>query len=164
MRYPDQGRSGGDVSQLQTARILARADDPFDQIPLGEKAYHLVVTSNDQGTHIMVSHQGDRLLFLERVENARGEAVISRDKARREEAWDRLEKAYADGIAWGEMKQRLFEYINEQLGPARDEYERLVADPAVVEAELRKGAERARELSVPYLEQIRDAIGIRRLG
>jgi tryptophanyl-tRNA synthetase len=75
-----------------------------------------------------------------------------------------IEKAYADGIAWGEMKQRLFEYINEQLRPARDEYERLVADPAVVEAELRKGAERARALSAPYLEQIRDAIGIRRLG
>ncbi|MEM9779965.1 MAG: 30S ribosomal protein S1, partial [Pseudomonadota bacterium] len=32
-------------------------------------------------------------VYLERVENARGEAVISRDKARREEAWDRLEKA-----------------------------------------------------------------------
>ncbi|MEM8787776.1 MAG: 30S ribosomal protein S1 [Pseudomonadota bacterium] len=32
-------------------------------------------------------------VYLERVENARGEAVISREKARREEAWDRLEKA-----------------------------------------------------------------------
>ena len=40
---------------------------------------------------------GDEVeVFLDRVENARGEAVISRDKARREEAWDRLEKAYAD--------------------------------------------------------------------
>lgn len=33
-------------------------------------------------------------VFLERVENTRGEAVVSREKARREEAWDRLEKAY----------------------------------------------------------------------
>lgn len=40
--------------------------------------------------------EGDSVeVYLERVENARGEAVISRDKARREEAWDRLEKAYA---------------------------------------------------------------------
>ena len=30
-------------------------------------------------------------VYLDRVENARGEAVLSRDKARREEAWDRLE-------------------------------------------------------------------------
>jgi small subunit ribosomal protein S1 len=33
-------------------------------------------------------------VFLERVENAMGEAVISRDKARREEAWTRLEGVY----------------------------------------------------------------------
>jgi len=75
-----------------------------------------------------------------------------------------IEKAYAEGIAWGEMKQRLFEYINDHIKPARDEYERLIADPAAVEAELIRGAERARELSAPYLDQIRDAIGIRRLG
>ena len=36
-------------------------------------------------------------VYLERVENAKGEAVISRDKARREEAWDRLEKANEKG-------------------------------------------------------------------
>ena len=32
-------------------------------------------------------------VYLERVENSKGEAVLSREKARREEAWDRLEKA-----------------------------------------------------------------------
>jgi tryptophanyl-tRNA synthetase len=75
-----------------------------------------------------------------------------------------IEKAFAEGIAWGAMKQQLFEYINEHMKPAREEYDRLIADPAVVEAELKKGAERARELSAPYLAQIRDAIGIRKLG
>ena len=75
-----------------------------------------------------------------------------------------VEKLYADGIAWGAMKQLLFEYINEHIKPARDEYDRLIADPAVVEAELQKGAERAREVAAPYMAQIRDAIGIRRLG
>ena len=34
-------------------------------------------------------------VFLERVENAAGEAVISREKAKREEAWTRLEGVYA---------------------------------------------------------------------
>ena len=33
-------------------------------------------------------------VFLERVENAMGEAVISREKARREEAWTRLEAVF----------------------------------------------------------------------
>jgi len=39
---------------------------------------------------------GDRVeVFLERLENALGEAVISREKAKREEAWTRLEGVYA---------------------------------------------------------------------
>ena len=75
-----------------------------------------------------------------------------------------IERRYAEGIAWGEMKQILFEYINEHLKPARDDYRRLIDDPAIVEAELRKGAARARELAAPYLAEIRAAVGIRRLG
>ncbi len=48
-------------------------------------------------------------VFLRQVENSRGEAVISREMARREEAWDRLEKAYAaeervDGAIFGRVK------------------------------------------------------------
>ncbi|MEL7488489.1 MAG: 30S ribosomal protein S1, partial [Pseudomonadota bacterium] len=34
-------------------------------------------------------------VYVERIENANGEALISRDKARREEAWERLEKQFA---------------------------------------------------------------------
>lgn len=75
-----------------------------------------------------------------------------------------IEQRYAEGIAWGEMKQILFEYINEHIKPARDDYRRLIDDPATVEAELRKGAARARELAAPYLAEIRAAVGIRRLG
>ncbi len=53
---------------------------------------------------------GDEVeVYLERVENARGEAVVSREKARREAAWDRLEKAYedelrVDGAIFGRVK------------------------------------------------------------
>ena len=48
-------------------------------------------------------------VFLERLENAMGEAVISRDKARREEAWTRLEEVYAKnepvmGVIVGRVK------------------------------------------------------------
>lgn len=75
-----------------------------------------------------------------------------------------IKKQYAEGIAWGAMKQQLFEYINDHIGPAREDYERLMADPAIVEAELQKGAIRARQVAAPYLDQIRNAIGIRKLG
>ena len=75
-----------------------------------------------------------------------------------------IEQAYRDGIAWGEMKQVLFEYINSHIAPAREEYERLIANPQDVEQELRAGAEKAREIARPYLGEIRQAIGIRSLG
>jgi small subunit ribosomal protein S1 len=53
---------------------------------------------------------GDEVeVFLDRVENARGEAAISREKARREEAWDLLEKANeteerVEGAIFGRVK------------------------------------------------------------
>jgi len=75
-----------------------------------------------------------------------------------------IEKRYAEGIAWGEMKQILFEYINNHIKPARYEYQRLMDDPKIVEQKLQEGAEKAREISVPYLAEIRHAVGIRKLG
>ncbi len=53
---------------------------------------------------------GDEVeVYLRSAENAKGEAVISREMARREEAWDRLEKAYAneervEGAIFGRVK------------------------------------------------------------
>jgi len=53
---------------------------------------------------------GDEVeVYLERVENSRGEAVVSREKARREAAWDRLEKAFekeqrVEGAIFGRVK------------------------------------------------------------
>ncbi|MBW7835354.1 MAG: 30S ribosomal protein S1 [Sphingomonadales bacterium] len=53
---------------------------------------------------------GDTIeVFVERIENASGEAVLSREKARREEAWGKLEKAYeagerVDGVIFGRVK------------------------------------------------------------
>jgi small subunit ribosomal protein S1 len=48
-------------------------------------------------------------VYLERVENALGEAVLSRDKARREESWSRLERAFqgnekVQGVIFNQVK------------------------------------------------------------
>jgi small subunit ribosomal protein S1 len=55
-------------------------------------------------------HVGDRVeVFVERVEDKNGEAVLSREKARREEAWTQLEQAFKDnqrvsGVIFGRVK------------------------------------------------------------
>ena len=75
-----------------------------------------------------------------------------------------LRKAYAEGIAWGDAKQVLFERIDREIGPMRAQYEALIANPAQVEAALLKGAEKARALATPLLRELRHAVGLRPLG
>ncbi|MGD9026795.1 MAG: S1 RNA-binding domain-containing protein, partial [Methyloceanibacter sp.] len=54
--------------------------------------------------------EGDEVdVYLERVENAAGEAVLSREKARREESWVRLEEKYkanekVEGVIFNRVK------------------------------------------------------------
>ena len=72
-------------------------------------------------------------------------------------------KQYEEGAGWGALKQELFEYLNEELKGPRAEYDRLIADPGFIEAELKKGADKAREESEPFLQKLREAVGLRSL-
>jgi len=75
-----------------------------------------------------------------------------------------MRQAFADGIAWGEVKQQLFELVNGQLAAARERYEALISDPVRIERELKRGAERARAIATPFIAELRDAVGIRPLA
>ncbi len=75
-----------------------------------------------------------------------------------------LRRAYADGIAWGDAKQMLFERIDREIAPMREHYEAMVNNPARVETILLAGAEKARELSRPFMAELRHAVGLRNLG
>jgi tryptophanyl-tRNA synthetase len=74
-----------------------------------------------------------------------------------------LRQAYRDGIAWGEVKQRLFERIEREIAPARGRYDALIAHPAQIEDTLKAGAVRARKLATPLLRKLRQAVGLRAL-
>ena len=71
-----------------------------------------------------------------------------------------VRQAYANGIGWGDMKGQLFEYLNDYLTPARKRYEEIMTDPAYIEAELQKGAAKARTHSEPFMQRLRSAVGI----
>ncbi|MBU1343826.1 MAG: tryptophan--tRNA ligase [Proteobacteria bacterium] len=71
---------------------------------------------------------------------------------------------YRQGISWGTMKQELFEYIDDILKEPRQRYVELIKNPSDIDAILKKGAIKAREFSVPFLEKIRKTIGIQSLG
>ncbi|MBK8534220.1 MAG: tryptophan--tRNA ligase [Candidatus Competibacteraceae bacterium] len=75
-----------------------------------------------------------------------------------------IRQRYAQGIGWGEMKQVLFEYLNARLTEPRQRYQELLEKPDHIEQILKHGAARAREYSVPFLQELRRAVGIRPLG
>ena len=76
---------------------------------------------------------------------------------------ERLEmrSAFEAGLGWGDAKKRLFERVNDEIAPARAEYDRLMANPAELEVILREGAVKVRPESQALLEKVRIAVGLR---
>ena len=75
-----------------------------------------------------------------------------------------MRREFENGIAWGEAKKQLFELINSELLPVRERYQSMIDEPEHVESVLRDGAERARAVCRPFLDQLRYAVGLRALG
>jgi len=71
-----------------------------------------------------------------------------------------MRQKFVDGIGWGEAKKELFTLINDEIAPARERYNELMAAPEFIEEELQKGAVRAREQAGALMDKVRSAIGI----
>ncbi len=74
-----------------------------------------------------------------------------------------MRREFEAGIAWGEAKKRLCALIDAEIAEARERYEQLLANSAQVEAELQKGAQKARAIAQPFMARVRAAVGIRPL-
>ena len=72
-----------------------------------------------------------------------------------------FKQAFADGIAWGAAKQELYELIDAELSEPRERYNELMLQPELIEKELLRGAEKAREFSIPFLNKLKKAVGIK---
>ena len=72
-------------------------------------------------------------------------------------------QAFRGGIGWADAKQQLFERIEHEIGPMRARYEHLMAHPEEVEAILQAGARKARALATPFMQTLRQAVGLRAL-
>ncbi|WP_066704598.1 tryptophan--tRNA ligase [Curvibacter delicatus] len=74
-----------------------------------------------------------------------------------------LRQAYADGIAWADAKQVLFERIDHEIAPMRETYESLMRHPERLEDLLLAGAAKARAIATPFTAKLRHAVGLRDL-
>lgn len=71
-------------------------------------------------------------------------------------------EALEGGLAWGEAKKLLCERLDAELGPMRERYAEFMSRPERIEEILQAGAHKARALSVPFIERLREAVGLRR--
>ena len=74
-----------------------------------------------------------------------------------------LRQAYAKGMGWGDIKALLFERLDRDIAPMRDQYLNLIRQPEKIEAILLAGAVKARATAIPLLSELRHAVGLRKL-
>lgn len=73
----------------------------------------------------------------------------------------RVEKGYLEGgLAYSQIKNELYELLENQFGEARERYGQLMQDWPYLDQILQQGAEKARKLSVPKIAKVRSALGI----
>ena len=76
---------------------------------------------------------------------------------------DSRRNAYlSGGLAYSEIKQELYELLNEFFGSRRGTYYKLLDDKNHLDRILNEGADKARAIAGPVLESVRRAIGISR--
>jgi tryptophanyl-tRNA synthetase len=71
-------------------------------------------------------------------------------------------EARYDGSGYAQFKEDVAEAVVTLLGPVRERYEQLVADPAELEELLGVGAEKARTAAAPTLQRMYDVMGFTR--
>ena len=68
---------------------------------------------------------------------------------------------YLDGgLAYGAMKQELFELLEATFSDKRDRYNDLMDNTDELDKILREGAEKARAIAIPILAKVRKAVGV----
>jgi small subunit ribosomal protein S1 len=103
------GGSGGLEGSVLKGRVL-RIDGDFAVIDVGLKSEGRVALKEFGQPQSTELKAGDNVeVYLERFEDKNGEAVLSREKARREEAWTLLERAFngserVNGVIFGRVK------------------------------------------------------------
>lgn len=68
---------------------------------------------------------------------------------------------YIDGgLAYGDMKNELYELLETTFSAKRDQYNTLMENRDALDNVLKEGAEKARDIAVPIMRKVRKAVGV----
>lgn len=125
--------------------VVRVLDDPKEI----ERSFKRAVT--DSGREIRFSDDPEKA----GVNNLLGiyQAVTGKNK-------EAVEADFADARGYGDLKKRVAEVTIEMLRPLQERYTQLMADPAELDRLLAKGADQARAVSQPKVDQMKQLMGL----
>jgi len=126
--------------------------------PLKKRVGKIVTDSTDFG--LPLKAEGDTVFSLFELfadKNAQAKLTAQYATGRKDPEGPDVEDNY---FGWGHAKASLFEQIRDTFSDARAEYDRLLADPAHIDAVLAKGAAKARVVSGEVMDRVRVATGL----
>ena len=73
---------------------------------------------------------------------------------------EEVEADFASASGYGELKKRVAEMVIGEVTPIKERYEELMKDTAELDRLLARGANRAREVADPKMDEIKRRIGL----
>lgn len=162
----------GDTFKVPTATIpeagarIMGLDDPQNKMSKGQshvRGHAVRLTDSDDEIRWVfkraVTDSGREIRFSDEPERAGVNNLLGIYQALTDTTREQTEAAFDDARGYGDLKQRVAEVVIESLRPLRIEYERLMTDPAELDRQLDRGAERARALAETKVAAVKEKIG-----
>ena len=116
----------------------------------GEIERSIMRAVTDSGNEIVFSDDPDKA----GVDNLLGIYKVITDKSDAE-----VERDFEDARGYGDLKRRVAEVVIDELTPIRERYHELMADVAELDRLLAVGADHARRVSEPKLDEMKERVG-----
>jgi tryptophanyl-tRNA synthetase len=148
------------------ARIMG-LDDPTAKMSksMAHKRGHAILLADDP-KEIMrsfkraVTDSGNEIHFSNDPEKAGVNNLLSIYKTVTGKSVEEVEADFRDARGYGDLKKGVAEVVIEAISPLRLRYEALLEDPAELDRLMARGAERAREVATPKLDQMKEIMGL----
>jgi tryptophanyl-tRNA synthetase len=105
-----------------------------------------------------ITDSGMEIVFSETPEKAGVNNLLEIFELLTEQNRSEIE-AHFQGKGYGDLKQEVAEVVIEALRPIRERYHRLISEPGELDRILALGAERARSVAQPKVEEVKYKVG-----
>ncbi|HYN87085.1 MAG TPA: tryptophan--tRNA ligase [Ardenticatenaceae bacterium] len=146
------------------ARIMA-LNDPTVKMSKSETARGHAIRLVDEPDEIRyavkraVTDPGRDIAFSDEPEKAGVNNLLQIYELLTGKSRPEIEAHFANARGYGDLKQEVAEVVVEALRPIRERYHQLIADPAELDRLVAVGAERARAVAEPKVQQMKERVG-----